>query len=165
MKPTPEERLLAKLVRSRTRFHDGVACLEWIGAKASKNYGKISVEGRLVPTHRLAYTLWVGPIAPGLEIDHLCENSLCSEPRHLEPVTHLENVRRASRGNAKKTHCKRGHEFTNASTGWQKGSSGMQRRCKICDAFAHRPPVMKHGPYKTKWLNQLDTTRGSTSTY
>lgn len=40
------------------------------------------------------YELLVGPIPPGLQIDHLCRNKICVNPAHLEPVTHRENLMR-----------------------------------------------------------------------
>jgi hypothetical protein len=79
--------------------------------------------------HRAAYTVWVGPIPDGLQIDHLCRVTSCVNPAHLEPVTILENVRRAlgygpdwqPAPRPKRTHgpsasrrkdfCKRGHEM------------------------------------------------------
>jgi hypothetical protein len=56
----------------------------------------MSVEGRMRLVHRLAWEIVVGPIEPGLEIDHLCRNRVCLNPAHLEPVTKEENVRRGS---------------------------------------------------------------------
>lgn len=40
------------------------------------------------------YELLVGPIPEGLTIDHLCRNTMCVNPDHLEPVTHRENLMR-----------------------------------------------------------------------
>lgn len=51
----------------------------------------------------------------GMQIDHLCRNHDCVNPEHLEVVTQAENMRRgigATAINARKTHCKHGHEFT-----------------------------------------------------
>ncbi|MFF4531456.1 HNH endonuclease signature motif containing protein [Streptomyces sp. NPDC001407] len=45
--------------------------------------------------HRTAYSLMVGEVPDGLQIDHLCRNALCVNPAHLEPVTPSENIRRA----------------------------------------------------------------------
>jgi hypothetical protein len=38
-----------------------------------------------------------GPVPVGLELDHLCGNKSCAKPKHLEPVTHVENMRRAAK--------------------------------------------------------------------
>jgi hypothetical protein len=43
---------------------------------------------------RLAYRTMVGEIAPGLQIDHLCNTRSCANPKHLEAVTRAENQRR-----------------------------------------------------------------------
>jgi hypothetical protein len=57
-----------------------------------------------VAAHRFAYELMVGPIPEDLELDHLCGVRECVNPRHLEAVTHLVNVRRglAARSGRKK---------------------------------------------------------------
>lgn len=44
--------------------------------------------------HRLMYQEVIGPIPPGLELDHLCVVARCVNPAHLEPVTGAENRRR-----------------------------------------------------------------------
>lgn len=72
-------------------------CWLWIGKKGSKGYGLVHVDsrsGRQQQAHRAAYELTVGPIPPGLEIDHLCRVRACVNPAHLEPVTRAENMRR-----------------------------------------------------------------------
>lgn len=46
-------------------------------------------------SHRVYYEKFVGPIPKGLSLDHLCQNTLCCNPDHLEPVTKGENNRRA----------------------------------------------------------------------
>lgn len=81
-----------KSMWSRTEFT--ADCWNWHGAKTSTGYGSVSHEGRTRSTHRLAYELLIGPIPENLQIDHLCGNKLCCNPRHLEPVTLEENMRR-----------------------------------------------------------------------
>lgn len=70
-------------------------CWLWTGAP-HLGYGRFS-RGRSGATyaHRVAYELLVGPIPDGLTLDHLCWNTLCVNPDHLEPVTRAENTRRA----------------------------------------------------------------------
>lgn len=69
-------------------------CLTWTGPRNNRGYGYITVDGRKVLVHRLAYELLVGPIPTGLTIDHLCRQKDCREHTHLEPVTERENYRR-----------------------------------------------------------------------
>lgn len=91
-------------------------CWLWTGCVRPDGYGVIGEGGRggrILRTHRVAYELLVGPIPEGLTLDHLCCDTTCCNPRHLEPVTIGENVRRATR---RRTHCRRGHEFTPENT-------------------------------------------------
>lgn len=73
-------------------------CLLWTGAvrKGRLPYGHMKVETRWVYAHRvawfLAYNVWP---AEGMEIDHLCRNTLCVNVLHLEEVTRRENMDRA----------------------------------------------------------------------
>jgi HNH endonuclease len=60
--------------------------------------------------HRWAYSLLVGPISDGLEINHLCRNRACVNPDHLEPLTHADHAK-VTRSRTKKTHCPSGHPY------------------------------------------------------
>ena len=83
----------------------------------------------MVMAHRFAYELLVGPIPDDLELDHLCRNTCCVNPEHLEAVTHLENMRRRHLREA--THCAQGHPYDEENTGWRDG--GKHRYCKACN--------------------------------
>ena len=108
-------------------------CWNWIGGINSEDYPQFLFEGRTQPAHRVAYKLIVGQIPKGLVIDHLCRNTHCVNPQHLEAVTSGENVLRGigpTAMQARQTHCKRGHSLENAYT--PKGRSS--RNCRICQA-------------------------------
>lgn len=108
-------------------------CVEFTGALDSLGYARVIKDSRSQMVHRLAYELCVGPIPDGLTIDHLCRNRACVNPGHLEPVTHRENVLRSNNPaaiNARKTHCKHGHEFTEENTLVSK--NGRNRQCRKC---------------------------------
>jgi hypothetical protein len=67
-------------------------------------------------------------------IDHLCRHTWCVNPFHMEIVTVAENTMRGNgpaAKNARKTHCIRGHEFTEENTGFTMGRK-RQRYCKTC---------------------------------
>lgn len=98
--------------------------------------------------HRYVYESIRGPIPEGLVLDHLCRNTSCVNPDHLEPVTYGENFRRgAGTGMALwdgrmpvnpkslQTHCIHGHEFTTENTYWR---TRTNRKCRQCANSAAR---------------------------
>jgi hypothetical protein len=90
------------------------ACWLWTGGCRSRGgYGNLgNVDGKTVPAHRFSYEMHRGPIPEGLVVDHLCRETKCVNPDHLEAVTVQENSRRAalSRGTARV--CGKGHDLT-----------------------------------------------------
>lgn len=123
--PAPADRIFAQV--------DFGLCWEWTGYKLKHGHGRTTVAGRKVLVHVWVWEHLVGPIPAGLEIDHLCRNTCCCNPDHLEPVTHQVNVLRGNAPaahHARQTHCKRGHKFTPENT--KKGSRG-DRVCRTCN--------------------------------
>ena len=116
-------------------------CWIWLGSlnrgpsKKDIGYGRFQCDGVQSQAHRYSYEMHIGPIPKGLEIDHLCRNPCCVNPDHLEPVTHKENVRRGdasvswAKQQRNKTHCKRGHEFSEDNIYLNKTGG---RCCKAC---------------------------------
>lgn len=68
-------------------------CWLWQGT-AHRGYGVAHLKNKGWRAHRLAYYLIWGFIPEGKHLDHLCGNTLCVYPWHLEPVTPRENQRR-----------------------------------------------------------------------
>lgn len=68
-------------------------CWVWTGTRRGTDYGRFC-EGVNKLAHRVSYEHFVGPIPVGKEIDHLCRNTLCVNPRHLEAVSHRKNIAR-----------------------------------------------------------------------
>lgn len=133
------------------------ACWLWPWARhVDTGYGLVWVgQGRagrtLMYAHRYVYTLLVGPIPAGYEIDHLCFVRACVNPAHLEAVTPLENKRRslARYGNPgvafqrAKTHCPSGHPLAPGNL-----RAGPVRRCLTChrdQARAYRQRLRRGG--------------------
>lgn len=78
-------------------------CWNWTGAKNPKGYGSVSNgrSGATALAHRKSYMHTVGDIPYGYEIDHLCENTSCVNPAHLEAVTPEEHRLRIGHENLK----------------------------------------------------------------
>lgn len=104
-------------------------CWHWRSSKRA-GYGLFSDGPKRLSAHRTAYELLVGPIPEGLSLDHLCRNTGCVNPDHLEPVTHQENVRRGAEARGRSTTCGRGHEYTDENTYIEPG--GRARQCRAC---------------------------------
>lgn len=70
----------------------------WWGASVRKKrggYGQFNVRrGLSRGAHQVAYELVKGPVPDGLVLDHLCRQTDCVNPDHLEAVTSAENNRR-----------------------------------------------------------------------
>lgn len=107
-------------------------CWVWTASTNSMNYGHMNVSGKTIAAHRWAYEHFVGRIPEGLELDHMCRNTLCVNPSHCRAVTHKQNVLcggSPSALNAIKTHCPKGHEYIDNNI---IVVNGKWRRCRIC---------------------------------
>lgn len=97
-RPTEAERFWAKV-----EVGHPLGCWAWTASDNGAGYGFFRVGSlldgtrRRVLAHRWSYSFLMGDPPAGLDLDHLCRNTLCVNPDHLEPVTRGENSRRGVR--------------------------------------------------------------------
>ncbi|MEW2478679.1 HNH endonuclease signature motif containing protein [Mycobacterium sp. NPDC049093] len=86
------------LVDGKYVVNMATGCWQWTGRTDRWGYGvvRINMGGRRRETgaHKASWIAHRGPIPGLLTVDHLCQNTLCVNPFHMEPVTNQENIRR-----------------------------------------------------------------------
>jgi hypothetical protein len=122
------------------------ACWEWKlvlkGGYAHVANGIETPHGRTVACHRAAYMFAVGPIPDGYEVDHLCFNTACVRPEHLEAVPPLVNTRRSnSLGKVERAdQCANGHSLDVHGV---VRAERKQPRCRQCESESSRRYIAK----------------------
>ncbi len=115
----------------------------WVNLRSVSGYANIQSK----PAHRWMYQALVGPIPAGKQIDHLCRNTRCCNPDHLEPVTAQDNVLRGAAatpwGGVWKrgmTHCRQGHPYSRHNIHVR---GGGQLTCLQCHQARHQLASLK----------------------
>jgi len=78
-------------------------CWIWQLYKDKKGYGILKRKGKNHKAHRFFYERKKGKIPDDLQIDHICRNTSCINPDHLEIVNNAENCRRGSNAKLKES--------------------------------------------------------------
>lgn len=83
-------------------------CWVWLGRANDDGYGEFYHDGKVHKAHRMSWMARKGPIPPGKQVLHSCDNTFCINPDHLFVGTQIDNMRdmatkkrgRVSRGEA-----------------------------------------------------------------
>lgn len=118
-------------------------CVEWTAGTNGVGYGLFhpytTTGNKKVYAHRWSYEQRYGEIPEGLHLDHLCRNTRCVNPDHLEPVTPRVNILRGISDpalNARKALCHKGHPFTPENVYVNPGTG--YRNCRECNRIRDR---------------------------
>ena len=68
-------------------------CWIWTGCLNERGYGRIKIDNRVRKVHHVTYWIEKGDWDEET-LDHRCRVRECCNPDHLEPVSHVENLRR-----------------------------------------------------------------------
>lgn len=137
-KPIPPEVRFMRFVKE-----DENGCWIWTGhttgSKGKRGFfqpGTRSTDPKMY-AHIFAYRTWVGPIPEGMELDHvICNNGMCVNPWHLEPVPPRINQERTRRD-----FCLAGHDMSDPNNQkWAIGVDGLPKRkgCRECAKIRDR---------------------------
>ena len=89
-----KERFVSRIQKSTPE-----TCWIWGGFIGKLGYGQCRHQGKSLLAHRVSYSLFVGQIPSGMQVDHVCHCRACVNPAHLRLATHTENMHN------RKMHC------------------------------------------------------------
>lgn len=127
---------MIKTLLERAIPEPNTGCWLWLGCVNNKGYGQVRRGGRTQLAHRasLAETC---EVPAGSVVEHKCNTPACINPNHLFVSTQAANLQRmraqgrgfdVSQLSLAKTHCPRGHEYTEDNMyRW-----GKRRICATC---------------------------------
>lgn len=127
-----QERLLRKVVV------DDNGCHLSTYSTASHGYAQIGWHQNGIRImelcHRLRWTIEHGPIPEDMTVDHACHVRPCINPEHLRLMSNVKNA--SDNGMATRTHCPKGHEYTEGNTRtYTNPNTGYTcRKCRKCQA-------------------------------
>lgn len=129
-----QDRFWAKVNKNGPVSKLGTVCYLWEASQNGTGYPVFYFHKKLGYAHRYSWQLSNCSYIPkNLEVDHLCKNTLCVRPDHLEIVSHKINNFRQEKSifvdNSLKTSCPNGHKYDKLNTRIYNNS----RYCRICN--------------------------------
>jgi hypothetical protein len=123
-------------------------CWIWLGAVTKSGYGIIRIDGKTKLATHLSLELNGFPRSGSDFALHSCDTPSCVNPDHLRWGSQQENMAdmedRTGHWNARKTHCKHGHEYTAENTIVCKGHNGNPKRnCRKCQEIRSQKRRMR----------------------
>lgn len=95
--PDPSMQDYRRFLRKCENWLSG--CIIYKGSSNSRGYCVFKMQGKMYLAHRVSYRMFVGQIPESMTIHHTCNNPRCVNPKHLVPMTMLDNLQEANRRN------------------------------------------------------------------
>lgn len=141
---TPQQRFA-----ERYTINPITGCWNWMGSINGKGYAYLWVpdeirnekrpgKGRTLQAYRLGWVWKYGPVPRGSDLHHICQNTICVNPDHLEVITRSDHMRKADTicgKNLLKTQCPKGHPYDKENT--YTPPNRKARFCRRCERERH----------------------------
>src|ERR1700722_1233515 len=89
-------------------------CWIWVLYTDKRGYGYFWIKDRKHTAHRASLMLLGLEVPNDMEVDHICKNRSCVNPKHWRVVTKKENL--SFRDCGPKIFCMKGHRYTSENT-------------------------------------------------
>lgn len=84
---------LGQWISEQVEIDPDSGCWIWPFSLDRKGYGRVSFQGKRWLAHRLTFSVFVGPLMDGLQVDHInCVSRACCNPAHLRQVSQSGNM-------------------------------------------------------------------------
>lgn len=134
--------------KSRYEVDTSTGCWNWDNkiVNGTNLYGRFMYGGHRYSAHVFSYMIHVKEIELNskFDTDHLCRNTKCVNPEHLEYVSELENIRRG-KGifNSDPDRCPNGHLYSEVGMDGRSDST----RCSECRRIKIRKQQWKRAGF------------------
>lgn len=114
------------------------SCERWNGTHRKEDGRPVLViSGRWRYVYRVRWEEIHGPLDSAVSLHHKCLNRWCINVEHLEPMLQSDHLRehglQGDWGQAEKTHCPSGHEYSEENTYIYSRKNGTtERHCRKC---------------------------------
>ena len=82
-----------KRFKQKYKVDTETGCWNWTAYRDRQGYGRFSLEGQIVRSHRVSWILHYGPVPDGMHVLHRCDNTSCCNWGHLFLGTHSDNMK------------------------------------------------------------------------
>lgn len=82
---------IKEYIKSKVKINTSTGCWEFQGFRNKEGYGRMGWRGKQWSAHRLSYVIFNGSIQDTMQIQHICNNPGCVNPKHLKEGNPSQN--------------------------------------------------------------------------